>query len=40
MGTEQPDAQSLNPVIVPPVGEVNTDAVHLNVVPETREVGV
>ena len=36
----QPDVQSAKPVILPPVGAVNSVAVQVNVVPVTKEVGV
>ena len=35
-----PDKQSLNPVMLPPVGGVRIDAVQVKVVPVTAEVGV
>ena len=33
----QEDEQSLNPLMVPPVGDVSTDAVQVNVVPVVRD---
>jgi hypothetical protein len=36
----QPEAQSLNPVMVPPEGAVKTEAVQVKVVPETADAGV
>jgi hypothetical protein len=40
IGIEQLGGQSLNPVIVPPVGAVDIEAIQVKVVPATAEVGV
>jgi hypothetical protein len=39
IGKEQPEAQLLNPVIVPPGGGVRIAAVHVIVEPATEETG-